>query len=153
MGFDPRMAKIALQRHQGNVEKAVEELVICGGVIDGERCTDGKLCVHLCIILPLYIIITFTVYLFIYFLKYDLLLIIDSDDSGECEQVDLKNKEEEKADAGVKSSTEEETREKERLAYQRLADGMSTEEHDHLDLTLELEERFLREYQTLLTNP
>jgi hypothetical protein len=37
------MGKIALQRHQGNVEKAVEELVMCGGVIDGERCTDGKL--------------------------------------------------------------------------------------------------------------
>lgn len=43
IGFDPRMVKIALQRHQGNVEKAVEELVKCGGVIDGEHCTDGKL--------------------------------------------------------------------------------------------------------------
>lgn len=45
IGFDPRMAKIALQHHQGNVEKAVEELVKCGGVIEGEPCTDGKLCV------------------------------------------------------------------------------------------------------------
>jgi hypothetical protein len=44
IGFDPRMAKIALQHHQGNVDKAVEELVKCGGFIDGEHCTDGKLC-------------------------------------------------------------------------------------------------------------
>lgn len=44
IGFDPRMAKIALQRHQGDVEKAVEELVKCEGVIDGEHFTDGKLC-------------------------------------------------------------------------------------------------------------
>jgi len=44
VGFDPRMAKIALQRHQGDVEKAVEELVKSEGVIDGEHCTDGKLC-------------------------------------------------------------------------------------------------------------
>jgi len=39
------MVKIALQRHQCNVEKAVEELVKCGGIIEGEHCTDGKLCV------------------------------------------------------------------------------------------------------------
>jgi hypothetical protein len=45
IGFDPRVAKIALQHHQVNVEMAVEELVKCGGVIDGEHCTDGKLCV------------------------------------------------------------------------------------------------------------
>jgi hypothetical protein len=43
VGFDPRMAKIALQHHQGNVDKAVEELVSCGGIVDGEHCTDGKL--------------------------------------------------------------------------------------------------------------
>jgi hypothetical protein len=42
VGFDPRMAKIALQHHQGDVEKAVDELVMCGGIIDGEHCTDGK---------------------------------------------------------------------------------------------------------------
>jgi hypothetical protein len=59
----------------------------------------------------------------------------------------------EKADAGMQTNMEEEAREKERLAYQRLAEGMPTEEDDHLDLTLELEEIFLREYQTLLTNP
>jgi hypothetical protein len=34
-----------LQRHQCNVEKPVEELVKCEGIIDGEHCTDGKLCV------------------------------------------------------------------------------------------------------------
>lgn len=45
IGFDQRMAKIALQRHQGNVENAVEQLVKCGGIIEGEHCTDGKLCV------------------------------------------------------------------------------------------------------------
>jgi hypothetical protein len=38
------MAKIALQRHRGDVEKAVDELVVCGGIIDGEYCTDGKYC-------------------------------------------------------------------------------------------------------------
>ncbi|GFG28527.1 hypothetical protein Cfor_03640 [Coptotermes formosanus] len=118
IGFDPRMAKLALQRHQGNVEKAVEELVICGGVIESERCTD----------------------------------VTDSDDSDECEQVDVKDMKK-KADADVKTGTKEEAREKERLAYQRLADGMPTEEDDHLDLTLELEETFLRQYQTLLANP
>jgi hypothetical protein len=37
------MAKIALRHHRGDVEKAVEELVACGGVIDGECCTDGRL--------------------------------------------------------------------------------------------------------------
>jgi hypothetical protein len=42
IGFDPRMAKIALQRHQGDVEKEVDELVMCDGIIDGEHCTDGK---------------------------------------------------------------------------------------------------------------
>lgn len=42
VGFDPRMAKIALQHHRGDVEKAVEELVACGGIIDGEHCTDGR---------------------------------------------------------------------------------------------------------------
>jgi hypothetical protein len=36
------MAKIALQHHRGDVEKAVEELVACGGIIDGEHCTDGR---------------------------------------------------------------------------------------------------------------
>jgi hypothetical protein len=41
------MAKIALQRHHGDVEKAVEELVACGGIIDGEHCTDGRLCFSL----------------------------------------------------------------------------------------------------------
>ena len=45
IGFDLCMVKIALQRHQCNVEKAVEELVKCGGIIEGEHCTDGKLCV------------------------------------------------------------------------------------------------------------
>jgi hypothetical protein len=59
IGFDPRMAKLALQHHQGNVEKVVEELVICGGVIESERCTDGKLCLPLCIILALYVTLTF----------------------------------------------------------------------------------------------
>jgi hypothetical protein len=59
----------------------------------------------------------------------------------------------EKADAGMQTSAEEEVRRKEELAYQRLAEGMPMEEDDHLDLTLELEETFLREYQTLLTNP
>lgn len=44
VGFDPRMAKIALQRHEGDVEKAVDELVMCGGIIDGEHCTDSKYC-------------------------------------------------------------------------------------------------------------
>lgn len=116
IGFDPRMAKIALQRHQGNVEKAVEELVKCEGVIDGEHCTD------------------------------------DSDDSDECEQFDVKDRKK-KADADIKTVTNKEAREKERLAYQRLADGMPTDEDDHLDLTLELEETFLREYETLLANP
>jgi len=117
VGFDPRMAKIALQHHQGDVEKAVEELVKSEGVIDGEHCTD------------------------------------DSDDSDECEQVDVKDKKMKKADEDIKTGTNKEAREKERLAYQRLADGMPTDEDDHLDLTLELEETFLREYQTLLANP
>jgi hypothetical protein len=58
-----------------------------------------------------------------------------------------------KEDAEMQASTKKEAREKERLAYQRLVEGMPTEEDDHLDLTLELEETFLREYQTLLTNP
>ncbi|KAJ4443419.1 hypothetical protein ANN_05087 [Periplaneta americana] len=98
IGFDPRMAKIALQRHKGDVSKAVEELVACGGVIDGERCTD------------------------------------DSDSDGHEEEKEKKK----------------EVREKEMEAYKRLAEGMPTEDDDHLDLTLELEESFLREYQTLL---
>jgi hypothetical protein len=38
------MAKTALQRHQGDVERAVDELVMCGGVIDGEPSSDGKYC-------------------------------------------------------------------------------------------------------------
>lgn len=42
VGFDPRMAKIALQRHEGDVEKAVNELVMCGGIVDGD--CDGKYC-------------------------------------------------------------------------------------------------------------
>lgn len=41
------MAKIALQRHCGNAEEAVEELVACGGIIDGEHCSDGRLCFSL----------------------------------------------------------------------------------------------------------
>lgn len=53
----------------------------------------------------------------------------------------------------MQASTKKEAQEKEKLAYQRLVEGMPTEENDHLDLTLELEEAFLREYQTLLTNP
>lgn len=44
VGFDPRMAKIALQHHQGDVNKAVDELIMCDGIIDGEHCTDGKCC-------------------------------------------------------------------------------------------------------------
>lgn len=59
----------------------------------------------------------------------------------------------EKTGAGMQPDTKQEDREKERLAYERLAEGMPTEEDDHLDLTLELEETFLREYQTLLINP
>ena len=82
-----------------------------------------------------------------------MLLLTDTDDFDECEQVDMKDKKKKKADADIKTGTNEETREKERLAYQRLADGMPTDEDDHLDLTLELEETFLREYQTLLANP
>jgi hypothetical protein len=85
-------------------------------------------------------------------LENNFLLVTDSDDSDECEQVDVKDMKK-KADADVKTGTKEEAREKERLAYQRLADGMPTEEDDHLDLTLELEETFLRQYQTLLANP
>lgn len=82
------------------------------------------------------------------------MLITDSDDSDECEQVDVKDKKKKKkADADIKTGTDKEAQEKERLAYQRLADGMPTDEDDHLDLTLELEETFLREYQTLLANP
>lgn len=82
------------------------------------------------------------------------MLITDSDDSDECEQSDVKDKKmEKKADADTKTGINKEAREKERLAYQRLADGMPTDEDDHLDLTLELEETFLREYQTLLANP
>lgn len=115
IGFDPHMAKIALQRHQGDVEKAVDELVMCDGIIDGEHCTDDS---------------------------------DDSDDSDEQEQDDVKKM----ADAGLQASMKKEDREKERLAYQRLAEGIPSEEDDHLDLTLELEETFLREYQTLLTN-
>lgn len=80
------------------------------------------------------------------------LLIPDSDDSDECEKFDVKDKKK-KVDADIKTGTNKEAREKERLAYQRLADGMPTDEDDHLDLTLELEETFLREYQTLLANP
>lgn len=53
----------------------------------------------------------------------------------------------------MQASTKKEAQENERLAYQRLAEGLPNEEDDHLDLTLELEETFLREYQTLLTNP
>jgi hypothetical protein len=53
----------------------------------------------------------------------------------------------------MQASVKNESRRKEQLAYQRLAEGMPTEEDDHLDLTLELEETFLREYQTLLANP
>lgn len=78
-----------------------------------------------------------------------MLLKTDSDDSDDHEQADVKKR----TDAGVKTDTKQEDREKERLAYQRLAEGMPSEEDDHLDLTLELEETFLREYQTLLTNP
>lgn len=102
VGFDPRMAKIALKRHQGDVEKAVEELVACGGIIDGERFTD------------------------------------DSDDSDE---------------SGESATTKNQKDEKERLAYERLVEDMPTDEEDHLDLTLDLEESFLREYQCLLSNP
>lgn len=79
-------------------------------------------------------------------------MLTDSDDSDECEQFDVKDRKK-KADADIKTVTNKEAREKERLAYQRLADGMPTDEGDHLDLTLELEETFLREYQTLLANP
>lgn len=47
IGFEPRMAKIALQHHQGDVEKAVDELLVCGGIIDGEHCPDGKFCLFI----------------------------------------------------------------------------------------------------------
>ncbi|PNF44038.1 hypothetical protein B7P43_G16238 [Cryptotermes secundus] len=53
VGFDPRMAKIALQHHGGDVEKAVDELVMCGGIIDGEHCTDGKHCFLLHLVINL----------------------------------------------------------------------------------------------------
>lgn len=56
-------------------------------------------------------------------------------------------------DSQMRASVKNESRKKEQLAYRRLAEGMPTEEDDHLDLTLELEETFLREYQTLLANP
>jgi hypothetical protein len=72
----------------------------------------------------------------------------DSDDSDEQEQ----DKSKKKADAEMQACAKEEARRTEELAYQRLAEGMPTEEDDHLDLTLELEETFLREYQTLLAN-
>jgi hypothetical protein len=81
------------------------------------------------------------------------LLLTDSDDSEECEQFDVKDKKKKKADADIKPGTNKEAREMERLAYERLSDGMPSEEDDHLDLSLELEETFLREYQTLLANP
>ncbi|PSN45549.1 hypothetical protein C0J52_05786 [Blattella germanica] len=101
VGFDPRMAKLALKRHRGDVAKAVEELIANGGIIDGERCTD------------------------------------DSDDSDEREP----------------SAHRVQNDEKEREAYERLAEDMPTDEEDHLDLTLDLEETFLKEYQSLLSNP
>lgn len=43
VGFDPRMAKIALKKHNGVIEKAIEELVLTGGVIEGEYSSgEGK---------------------------------------------------------------------------------------------------------------
>ncbi|XP_066999509.1 NEDD8 ultimate buster 1 isoform X2 [Anabrus simplex] len=102
VGFDPRMAKVALKKHHGNVEKAIEELVACGGVIDGEDWSDNE-----------------------------------SDDS---ENEERNNEEKKKL------------REKEEEAYRRLAEGISTREDDHLDLTLVHEEAFLREYKALLNN-
>lgn len=38
MGFDRRMAKIALRKHKGNVESAVEELTAFGGIIEDDIC-------------------------------------------------------------------------------------------------------------------
>jgi hypothetical protein len=80
-------------------------------------------------------------------------------DSDECEQADVKKTDAHvqadmnKADACAQTNMKQEGQEKERLAYQRLAEGIPTEEDDYLDLTLEREEAFLREYQILLTNP
>jgi hypothetical protein len=81
-------------------------------------------------------------------LENNLLLKTDSGSDGR-EQADVNKK----AAEGMQNDTKQEDREKERLAYERLAEGMPTGDDDHLDLTLELEETFLREYQSLLTNP
>jgi uncharacterized protein YcbX len=70
-------------------------------------------------------------------------------DSG---NVDVTVKKNNKADADTKTGTNKEAWEKEWLAYQRLLGGMPTEEEDHLNLTLEHEATFSREYQTLLAN-
>lgn len=41
MGFDHRMAKIALKKHRGNIESAIEELVASGGIVEGESLYDS----------------------------------------------------------------------------------------------------------------
>lgn len=35
VGFDQQMAKAALKKHFGDVERAVEDLVANGGIVDG----------------------------------------------------------------------------------------------------------------------
>lgn len=41
MGFDQHMAKIALKKHKGDIENAVEELVMSGGIIEAENLGDS----------------------------------------------------------------------------------------------------------------
>ncbi|XP_047115578.1 NEDD8 ultimate buster 1-like [Schistocerca piceifrons] len=111
MGFDAKRAKLALKKHQGDVEKAVATLVSSDATVNSS--TNN---------------------------------VSDSSDESS-------NSNNSSSNPSTSSSSQSLQREEELKAYERLSEGISSQEHDeYLDSTLEQEEAFLRQYKALLSD-
>ncbi|XP_060601636.1 NEDD8 ultimate buster 1-like [Ruditapes philippinarum] len=108
MGFEPDMAQRALLKHKGDVAKAIEELVSCGGNISSPESADQS----------------------------------PSTSSG----ASGSNPSDEEMS---NMKTPEQLRE-EREAIDRLVSDLPEDEEDYLDINLEEEKQFLKEYKSLL---
>ncbi|GJQ65644.1 hypothetical protein Trydic_g7734 [Trypoxylus dichotomus] len=98
-GFDHNMSKLALQKHNGDIMSAAEELLLNNGVINGEIKDEPVDGIH----------------------------VINNDH-----------------DRKLKELKED--------ALNRLSQDISMEDDDYLDLNLQTEEMFLKQYLTLLQN-